>query len=158
MHVDERADAQQDESHEPAPRHRREERHDRDRREEVALVDARRQHEEADGEHGQGHDEGPAVVADRRAGQRPQVPAREQGRPDGEGRDGSEERHVVARPRQAIGERRVAARAHERPGVEGVDREVRVAARRVPDEPQVARDIEAERERDDVEDDEADHE
>ena len=137
----------------------REQRQEGDRREEVALVDARRQHEEADGEDGGRHDEGPAVVADRRArraptGSRPRAGSPRRRRAGTGPRNGTLSLDHV-RPSR---ERRVAAGADERPGVEGVDGEVRVAARGARHEPQVARDIEAERERDDVEDDEPDRE
>ena len=79
-----------DERHEPARDGDREQRQEREHREEVALVDARRQHEEADGEEGRGHDDGPAVVAHGGAGERPEEAADEQRRPDGDGRDGPE--------------------------------------------------------------------
>ncbi len=49
--------------HEPAPRGDREQRHEREHRHQVALVDPGRQQEEADAQEDRGHDDRPALVA-----------------------------------------------------------------------------------------------
>ena len=84
VQVDEGAHAQQQQRHGPAAGDDGQQRQERHGREDVALVDARGQDEEGDGQEGQGHEERPAVVAHGAAHSAPQEAGHQQHRPDGD--------------------------------------------------------------------------
>ena len=137
----------------PAGAHREQHGPEREEREEVPLVDARRQDEEGDRDHGEGDEQRAAVVTapDRRGEERDQT--EEQPAPDGDGGDAEHEetgtavragRRQVADPGAALGEA-VAVLRDEGPRVERVDGQPRVAGRRVEDLPEQPHDGQSER-------------
>ena len=138
VHVGEGRNAQDDVRDPPPDRDGGQDHAHREERVAVALVDAGRDHEEGEGQHGQPDQERQAVRASGDDDEDDRDHGQQQGRADHDGRDRPEHggagaavlgrAGVVAHPGAGVGQALADVRWHERPRVVGVDRQVGVAA------------------------------